>query len=465
MLEKDLLKTTRWALLAAVLIWLIGWLMLIPEDLSAQVAAVAAETVKNGRLTEETDISPPIIAMSVAAMRTFGINQLSLHVPGFMALLFTLFCTYRLALLYAGRESAILAVLILATAQATFLVNNELGDASYLAACYVLLLWQVDAYRKHRRLIHILLAAAGVTGLIVIKNKFPDMSGHFPTDPLLTLLTTFTPWTIFLILALVEAVQRLVSRERVPLEKTELTLLIAVVVPFVFIYLNPFRATFDIYMAYPVAAVVTSGYVIRRLKSDPASFSGVLAYVHSVAAYGALAMLFCLVWFVFPADNYYGLIHFMALLSVLTWLIFFSRTRNKLIAGCVVFAIGANLVLTTYFYPNIYEYQAAAKIGILARNTGVPRHKLFSYQAGTPYSLRFYSGAEVTEVKDFGQLVVMKDCYVYTHQNLVGEFRAMRPDLKIVGSSEEYTRRVLDFRFLDPASRASHTTSKVLIKL
>ncbi|SDE06038.1 Dolichyl-phosphate-mannose-protein mannosyltransferase [Dyadobacter soli] len=465
MLQKDLLKITKWGLGTAVLIWMIGWLMLIPEDMSAQIAAISAETVKNGRLVEKTGVSGPIISLSVGAMRLFGINQLSLHIPGFLAILFSLFCVYRLANSLAGKESAVLSVLILATSQATFLVSNELSDASYLAACFIFAIWQISSYIETRKIANLLLALLGVVGLVFVKNAFPDSASQWPIDPLLTLLITFCPWTIFLILALIDLVQRLIFPDYHKIQKREMICLITIIMPFVFSYVNPFRATFDIFMAYPVASVVTAMYIIRRLESTPDTFSGLLAYVHAVAAYAALALLFSLVWFTFPADNYYGLVHFMALLSVLTWLIFFSPVRNKLIVGCVVFSIGANIVLTTYFYPNIYEYQAAAKLGIVARANGAADDRLFSYQAGTPYSLRFYSGVHVTEVNDFGRLVGMKDCLVYTHQNLLGEFKAIRPDLKILGSCEEYPRRILDFRFLDPNTRASYVQSKVLIKL
>lgn len=465
MLQKDLLKITKWAFATAVLIWMIGWLMLIPEDLSAQIAAVAAEAVKTGRLSEDTGISAPVLWLSVEAMQLFGINQLSLHIPGFLAVLFGLFCTYRLGRVLYGPESAVLSVLVLTTAQATFVVNNELGDAAYLAACYAFIMWQINSYLKDKRIHNLFFSLAGVVGLTFLKSTFPYEVHQWPSDPLLTLVVTFSPWTIFLILGLIELVQRVIVPEHDETSKKALVCLLSVIMPFIFAYVNPFRTTMDVFMAYPVAAVVTGGFIIGRLKSDPESFSGLLAYVHAVAAYAALALLFCLVWFTFPADNYYGLIHFMALLSVLTWLIFFLRVRNKLIVGCVVFAIGANLVLTTYFYPNIYEYQAPAKLGILARAKGVPQNRLFSYQAGAPYSLRFYSGVQVMEVNDFGKLVGMKNCFVYTHQHLLGEFRAIRPDLEIVGSCEEYPRRILDFRFLDPNKRAAYVTSKVLIKL
>lgn len=465
MLQKDLLKITKWGLGAAVLIWMIGWLMLIPEDLSAQIAAISAEAVKNGRLDEQTSISPPIISFSVGAMRLFGVNQLSLHIPGFLAILFSLFCTYRFTRALAGVAPAVLSVLILGTSQATFLVNNELGDSSYLAACFIFALWQLNAYLETRKVISLLLSLVGIAGLIWVKNTFPDTTNQWPVDPLLTLLVTFSPWTIFFILAMVDLFQKVIFPDQDGGQKHELICLLAIIMPFIFAYLNPFRATFDVYMAYPVAAVVTAIYMIRRLESVPDTFSGLLAYLHAVAAYAALALLFCLVWFTFPADNYYGLVHFMALLAVLTWLIFFSSVRNKLIAGCVVFAIGANIVLTTYFYPNIYEYQAPAKLGIIARANGASHEQLFSYQAGTPYSLRFYSGTQVTEMDDFGKLIGMKNCLVYTHQNFVGEFKAIRPDLQILGSCEEYPRRILDFRFLDPNTRASYVQSKVLIKL
>lgn len=465
MLQQDLSKITKWGLAIVVLIWMVGWLMLIPEDMSAELAAIAADAAKSGQPTEKTDLAAPIVFMSVGAMRLFGINQLSLHIPGFLAMLFSLFCTYRLTKLHGEQDAATLSVLILATAQATFLVNNELGDASYLSVCYIFMLWQINLYMENGKILNLIASLIGVAGLIFLKNQFPVSTGQWPTDPLLTLVLTFAPWTIFLILGLIELVQRLAFPEHIRVQKAELTYLIAIVMPFIFSYLNPFHSTFDVYMAYPVAAVVTAGFIVKRLETDPETFSGLLAYVHAVAAYATLALLFCLVWFSFPADNYFGLIHFMALLAVLTWLIFFSRIRNKLIVGCVVFSIGANLVLTTYFYPNIYEYQAAAKLGIAARANGARPDRLFSYQAGVPYSLRFYAGVGVTEMNDFGKLVTMRNCLVYTHQSLVGEFRAMRPDLKIVGSCEEYPNRILDMRFLDPATRASYTTSKVLIQL
>ncbi|SEJ13253.1 Dolichyl-phosphate-mannose-protein mannosyltransferase [Dyadobacter sp. SG02] len=465
MLQKDLLKITKWGLVTAVLIWMIGWLMLIPEDFSAEIAAVSAETVKSGRPIEQTGIATPILSLSVGAMRLFGVNQLSLHIPGFLAILFSLFCAYRFAKAASGTESAILSVLILGTSQATFLVNNELGDASYLAASYIFMLWQIYTYLETKKITNLILSLLGCTALILVKNTFPDSANQWPIDPVLTLLITFSPWTIFLILAVIDLVQRIMFPDYHRIQKHELICLMAIVMPFIFSYFNPFRATFDVYMAYPVASVVVAIYIVRRLESDPEAFSGLLAYVHAVAAYSALALLFFLVWFTFPADNYFGLVHFMALLSILTWLIFFSPVHNKLIVGCVVFAIGANLVLTTYFYPNIYEYQAPAKLGIIARANGASRDRFFSYQAGTPYSLRFYSGVHVTEVNDFGKLVGMKNCLVYTHQNLLGEFKAIRPDLQILGSCEEYPRRILDFRFLDPNTRASYVQSKVLIKL
>lgn len=466
MLQKDFLRIAKWALPATILIWFAGWLTLIPEGVPAQIAALAADMLKNNSETNHSELSEPIIRLSADAMRLLGKNGVALHLPGFIAILVALYSTYRVARSCFTAESGLLAVLILATSQATFFVNNDIGDSTYLAACYIFTLWQILAFIDAKKIINLVLAVAGAACVATIKNSSPDIS--FPrvtTDPVLTLLITFTPWTIFLILALLDFFRRLLRHGQEATQKQEVASMLAFIMPFIFSYLNPLRSTFDIYMAFPVGAVLTAAYIVRIADPASRSLSALLGYLHAVAAYAWVALLFCLVWFSFPANNYFGLIHFMALLSILTWLVFFSALRQKLIIGCVIFAIGSNLVLTTYFYPNIAEYRAGAKLGILARSNGAREGNLFSYQAGAPYSLRFYAGVNVIENSDFGQLVATKGCLVYTHQNFLDEFRAIRPDLKILGSSYDYPGRIWDMRFLDPAERNTVINSKVLIRL
>nr|WP_295921362.1 glycosyltransferase family 39 protein [uncultured Dyadobacter sp.] len=466
MLQKDLFKIAKWALPATILIWFAGWLTLIPEGMPAQIAALAADLLKNKPAPGQSDLSEPVVRLSADAMRILGKNGIALHLPGFIAILISLYSTFRVAKSFFSAEAGLLAVLILATSQATFFVNNDIGDSTYLAACYIFMLWQILTFIEAKKAVNLILAIAGAVCVATIKNSSPDSS--FPrisTDPILTLLITFTPWTIFLILALLDFFRRILPREYEVVQKHEVATMLAFIMPFTFSYLNPLRSTFDIYMAFPVGAVLTSSYIVRIVDPVSRHVSALLGYLHAVAAYAWVALLFCLVWFSFPANNYFGLIHFMALLSILTWLVFFSAVRQKLIIGCVIFAIGSNLVLTTYFYPNIAEYRAGAKLGILARSNGAKEGHLFSYQAGMPYSLRFYAGVDVIENSDFGQLVATKGCLVYTHQNFLDEFRAIRPDLKILGTSYDYPGRVWDMRFLDPAERNSVVNAKVLIRL
>lgn len=466
MLKEDLQKITNWTLPAAMLICVAGWFALVPDGIPGQIAAIAAETIKNPHAADRAGISEPLIWLSVSAMRILGQNGVALHIPGFLAILVALFCTYRFTYNHFGKETGLLATVIFATSQATFFVNNDIGDAAYLAAAYTFTLWQIAAFVEEKQWPRLLLVSAGIACVILIKNNFPETSlPRVTTDPVLTLLITFTPWTLFLILALLSLIKRLVIPEQDMVPKHELIALLAFLMPFGFSYFNPFRSTFDVYMAYPAGAAITSAFIMRTLNAETGSFSALLAYLHAVAGYAWLALLFCLVWFSFPANNYYGLIHFMALLSILTWMVFFSSIRNRLIIGCVVFAIGANLVLATYFYPNISNFRAGARLGIIARNEGIEEGTLFSYQAGSPYSLRFYSGANVIENNDFGRLVASKGCLVYMQQGFLGQFRAIRPDLKILGSSYDYPGRVWDMRFLNPDERAGVVNAKVLIRL
>lgn len=462
MLRRDLLRITGWGLFAVILVCVTGWFAIIPDGSQARIAATALDMLKTGRDNGSSGVSGTVLGILTTSMRVFGKNHTALRIPGILAILCSLYFTYRFARVYYSFEISLLTVIVLATTQATFLLSAGITSIHYLCVCYVFTLWQICGWLRDRKLLNLVLVVAGATALILLRDRPAETDLRY-TDPLLTIFPTFIPWTIFLALGLWSTGKRVTSR--LAASGHELFVLTAFVFPMVWSYFSPSRTVFDVFLAYPAGALITSSYLYRVLYAQPGDVAKTLAYVHIVAAYAGLAVLFCLVWFPFPENNYYGLIHFMALLSVLTWLIFFSAIRNKVVIGCVVFAIGSNLILTTYFYPNVSNYEAGARLGMIVRANGDAPGKLLSYQAGNPNTLRFYAGMPVEESNDFAKVIATKDCWVYTHQSLLNEFRAMRPDLRIAGTTSDFQGSLWDIRFLDPGSRKTLLTQKVLLRL
>jgi hypothetical protein len=460
----DLLRITYWGLLAVVLVCITGWFAIIPDGSQARIAAAALELLKTGKASDTSGASEPILRFLAFSMQLFGQNHIALRIPGIFAILLSLYFTYRFAKVCYSFEVALLTVIVMSTTQATFLLNAGITSVHYLAVFYTFALWQIGVYLRDKKQLNLVLAMASALPLALLKNSPSEADPRY-LDPLLTIIPMFIPWTIFLALGLWNIIKSLVSRQTNGIIKQDLITLLAFVLPFVLSYFSPSRSIFDVFLAYPAGALIASSFLYQVLYAQPGSTSKTLVYMHIAAGYAGLALLFCLVWFPFPENNYYGLIHFMALLSVLTWLIFFSEIRNKLVIGCVAFAIGSNVILTTYFYPNVSKYEAGAKLGMIVRANGTVPGKLLSYQAGNPGTLRFYAGAPVEETNDFGKLIATKGCWVYTHQSLLNEFRAMRPDLRIAGTVSEFQGSFWDIRFLDAESRKKLLTQKVLLRL
>lgn len=461
MLRKDLLRITGWAIFAVVLVGMTGWFAIIPDGNQAGVAAAALEMLKTGATTTNPGVSRIVLEIFAISMRLFGENHTALRIPVILAISLSLFCTYRFARVYQNFEIALLTVTVLATTQATFFLSAGIASVPFLCTFYTFALWQTCTWLRDRKPWNLVLAISGIVALVLLRDR-PGSTDFEGADPLLTLFPTFLPWTIFLMLGLWSIGKRIISKTAA---RHEVIVLLAFIFPVFLSCLNPSRTIFDVFLAYPAGALITSSYLYNAFYAQPDKTSKTLAYVHIAAGYGGLAALFCLVWFPFPENNYYGLIHFMALLSVLTWLIFFSAIRNKVIIGCIVFAIGSNLILTTYFYPNIANYEAGASLGMIVRANGDVPGKLLSYQAGSPNTLRYYAGVPVEETNDFAKIVSTKGCWVYTHQSLLDEFRAMRPDLRIAGTARDFQGSFWDVRFLNPGSRKALVTQKVLLRL
>ncbi len=169
MSEKEISKIAYWGILAAALVYVIGWFINVMEVDAAQYAAITLEMLKSGDYLTFTDHGreyldkPPLIFwLSGLSMSLFGANNLGYRIPAFLVTLVALYSTYRFTLLYYTKQTAMLAALILATLQATFLINHDVRTDTNLLAFYIFSLWQLAAYLHNRRWTSLILGFAGV---------------------------------------------------------------------------------------------------------------------------------------------------------------------------------------------------------------------------------------------------------------------------------------------------------------
>jgi 4-amino-4-deoxy-L-arabinose transferase-like glycosyltransferase len=187
---KEISRIALWGILASVIVYVVGWFINVMEVDAAQYAAISLELLKSGDYLTFTehgqdylDKPPLIFWVSGLSMSVFGVNNYAYRLPALVATLLALYSTYRFALLYYSRQTAWLSTLILASIQATFLINHDVRTDTNLVASYIFSIWQLASYLKNRKWANLLLGFTGIGFAMLAKGPIgliAPVLGIFP---------------------------------------------------------------------------------------------------------------------------------------------------------------------------------------------------------------------------------------------------------------------------------------------
>lgn len=173
----DIKRIAFWGMGGACLVYMVGWFIKVMDPDSAQYASITREMLERGEYLTFTDQGreyldkPPLIFwLSGISFKLFGINNIAFRIPAFLATLLTLYSTFRLASIFYDTKTGYLASLILATIQATFLINHDVRTDTNLICWFIFTLWQMAAFLETKRKIHFLLAFIGVALAMMAKG-------------------------------------------------------------------------------------------------------------------------------------------------------------------------------------------------------------------------------------------------------------------------------------------------------
>ncbi len=168
-LERDLLQIARWTLISAGAVYIIGWFINIMDIDASQYSSITRLMLERGdyltfmdRDYEYLDKPPLLFWVSGLSMKLFGINNIAYRIPAFLATLLALYSTFRLASFYYDKSTGYLAVIILATLQAVFLINHDVRTDTNLMCFFIFSMWQLAEFLEHRKASNFILAFIGI---------------------------------------------------------------------------------------------------------------------------------------------------------------------------------------------------------------------------------------------------------------------------------------------------------------
>ena len=172
-------KNTFWLLLAAILgVQLVGVFCIPLMDIdAAQYASISREMLERNSFLQIYDLGkdyldkPPMLFwLSALSMKIFGIYDWAYRIPSFFFLMLALYATFKFAQLKYNQTVAALAVLILASCQAFFLIAHDVRTDTMLMGWVALSIWLIAKWASTNHLKDFVWAMVAIAGGMMTKG-------------------------------------------------------------------------------------------------------------------------------------------------------------------------------------------------------------------------------------------------------------------------------------------------------
>jgi 4-amino-4-deoxy-L-arabinose transferase-like glycosyltransferase len=549
-------KNTFWLFLIAILgVHLIGVFSIPLMDIdAAQYASISREMLERNRFLQIYDLGkdyldkPPMLFwLSALSMKIFGISDWAYRLPSFIFLILALYASFKFAQLKYNQRVAELAVLILASCQAFFLIAHDVRTDTMLMGWVALSIWLIAKWSSSndvKDFVWAMVAIAGgmmtkgpialvvpvlafapqwffekkwanffkpiyllgilIIGILLVPmswglyqqfdlqpgkliNNIPIQSGlrfyywtqsfgrytgenyyhemSYPTFLLENMLWSFLPWIFIFIWAFIAKFFKMFKEGLFNVQAERISFF-----GFLFTYLVLSRSQAQlphyIFVVFPLAAVLTAAHFATLLEQADRLhkwikwFFGFHLFIFMILliAMGLITNI--------PFGNM-GILGTLMLFGTFIIMIKIGFSKQSFIQRWInmslVLMIGLNLILNSFFYPHLLQFQWGNELAKQAQQKKWDIKKAALYKIPNSYAFHFYGQHIFPVIKDSslikeGQWIVADSIPA---QQLLLDF----PNSTILYQGNRFHVTLLTLEFLNPKTRAKELTPYVLMNL
>jgi 4-amino-4-deoxy-L-arabinose transferase-like glycosyltransferase len=549
-------KNTFWLFLAAIIgVHIIGAFSIPLMDIdAAQYASISREMLERNSFLQIYDLGkdyldkPPMLFwLSALSMKIFGIYDWAYRIPSLLFLGVALFATFQFAKLKYNQTIAYLAVMILASCQAFFLISHDVRTDTMLMGWVALSIWLIAKWAESNKwtdFIWAMVAIAGgmmtkgpialvvpvlafapqwffekkwtyffkpiyLLGILVIAvllipmswglyqqydlqpgkliNNIPIKSGlrfyywtqsfgrytgenyyremSYPTFLLENMFWSFLPWIFIFLWAFVAKAVTIVKEGLFKVGAERISFF-----GFLLTYLVLSRSQAQlphyIFVVFPLAATLVAAHLAPLLeKSDRLSIAVKWFYrFHLFLFFILLLAMGLIINIPFGKMGWWGVfILFGTFIYMFNLFISKKGLVQKWITMSLVLMIGLNLIMNSFFYPNLLKFQWGNQLANAANAQNLDIKKVATYKIPNSYAFHYYGQHIFPVIKDSsllkeGQWLVLDSLPA---KQVMADF----PNSKILYKGNRFHVTLLTLQFLNPATRAAELTPFVLMEL
>ncbi len=268
------------------------------------------------------------------------------------------------------------------------------------------------------------------------------------------MLWSFAPWILFLVVGwwlLLKRVWYRTSVEEISFFGFTLT--------YIALALSRYQLPHYIFVVFPFAAIIAAVTIHEIRKKIRIENSTKFTRIYTLFYNFNFASVF-LLWSVIPLIHFYvfplnyQMMVALALLITLITVTLRSISLPTAISFGIVTILTVNILLSTWFYPQLLQYQLGSSLGKYLKQEKRSAQDFFTYHFDVSHSFVFYSNILPKSIIDLDALNVGN--WVLADQAGLTELENKGLQFKIIKSGDHTAVTTLSFEWLNKATRAAN---------
>ena len=281
---------------------------------------------------------------------------------------------------------------------------------------------------------------------------------------------SFLPWTLGLLGALGFLVRDAMGGIKKLLKsQPEWISLGGFILPFIALSASHYKLPHYIYVVFPMASVLAANF-FSRIELRDSKFNmrwvNIPQAIILFGSWGFGSLIF--IWF-FPLTNPLLIVIGAGGFGVFIWSLFrpFENRLSRFLWMSLATSLSVNVLMATWFYPQVLHYQSSAQTGKWIRENGLTDIPLYITKVNAR-SLDVYSQKTAHEISTGDVNTLLESTpvlLVFTNEEGLNEAKAGKLNVEIIQEREDYPATLLSMNFGNPEKRPSVLGKRFLLKI
>ena len=508
--------------------------MLVPimEIDAAKYAFISNQILHEGSFLEimykKADYldKPPLLFWSSAlSIAIFGVNSFAYKLPSVLALLGTIYITYRLSKLYYKKPTALFSAMVVGSCQSFFIMSNDCRTDNLLIVFSLLAIWKIAAYIENKKKIDFIIGFLSIGLSMLAKGPLGLVFSFFSVAALLLFQKNYKKMSVFWLIGLpiiaavlfpmclglyhqhgwegirfyfwTQSFGRITGESIWDNQPDPFFLAHTFLwsfLPFTFLFISGvifffkknsviksidyaclsgvfltmfvlsqsrYQLSHYIYIVSPLAAILCTQFVLERL---PINKIRIFYVIQNILLLILLSFSFGMVCFFMGTFPKMNLILF-PVLSLLLWLVKkIFPLRQRILLFSIVAFLGINFQLNTLFYPRLLTYQSSSQAAFFIKKNNIPVQKIINYNL-SENALSFYSNRIIPDYSPIHSLKKKEVTFVYTDKIGLDKIKKQGFSLEILKTFEHFHVTKITWTFFNPKTRKNAVSKRFFIKI